>query len=148
MKEYWIYWFIGQPGSGKTTLAKKLQFWLQTDKANWRKSVLHIDEEDIRNFYDIDTGTTAEHNEIQNIAAAIGYFMNVKEHDVIISTTSPFRDIREKYKKKYKIKEIYCDNKKLKEKLEFYEKPEQFFIGLDTTDSADETFKKLIKILI
>ena len=21
MKEYWIYWFIGQPGAGKTTLS-------------------------------------------------------------------------------------------------------------------------------
>ncbi len=37
-----IYWFTGQPGSGKTTLAKKLQVWLQTDKSNWRKSVFHI----------------------------------------------------------------------------------------------------------
>ena len=27
-----IYLFTGQPGSGKTTLAKKLQMWLQTDK--------------------------------------------------------------------------------------------------------------------
>ena len=148
MKEYWIYWFIGQPGSGKTTLAKKLQFWLQTDKANWRKSVFHIDESDIHNLYDIDTDTTAEHNQIQSTAALIASFANVKGHDVVISTTSPFREIREKYKKKYKIKEIYCDNKKLTNKLEFYEKPEQFFIGLDTTEGPDETFKKLIKILI
>ena len=29
-----IYLFTGQPGSGKTTLAKKLQMWLQTDKKN------------------------------------------------------------------------------------------------------------------
>ena len=148
MKEYYIYWFIGQPGAGKTTLAKKLQFWLQTDKANWRKSVFHIDESDIRDLYDIDVDTTAEHDQIQNIVATIASFANIKGHDVVISTTSPFREIREKYKKKYKIKEIYCDNKKLTNKLEFYEKPEQFFIGLDTTDNPDETFKKLIKILI
>ena len=29
-----IYLFTGQPGSGKTTLAKKLQYWLQTEKRN------------------------------------------------------------------------------------------------------------------
>jgi len=43
-----IYLFTGQPGSGKTTLAKKLQMWLQTDKINWRKSVFHIDGDLLR----------------------------------------------------------------------------------------------------
>ena len=148
MREYFIYWFIGQPGAGKTTLAKKLQFWLQTDKVNWRKTVLHIDEEQIRHLYDIDIDTTNEHNQIQTLAATIGSFVNSTGHDVVISTTSPFREIREKFKKRYKIKEIYCHNRKLKTKLDFYEQPEQFYIELDTTDGADETFKKLIKILI
>ena len=148
MKEYWIYWFIGQPGSGKTTLAKKLQFWLQTDKANWRKSVFHIDEESIKDLYDIDTDTTAEHGQIQTIAATIAGFANSTGHDVVISTTSPFRDIREKYKKQYKIKEIYCHNTKEKNKLDFYEIPNQFFIDLDTAGTTDETFKKLIRILV
>ena len=55
-----IYLFTGQPGSGKTTLAKKLQWWLQTEKKNWRKSVFHIDEEHIRDLYDIDIDLTKE----------------------------------------------------------------------------------------
>ena len=46
-----IYWFTGQPGSGKTTLAKKLQMWLQTDKKNWRKSVFHIDGDQLRELF-------------------------------------------------------------------------------------------------
>jgi adenylylsulfate kinase-like enzyme len=46
-----IYLFTGQPGSGKTTLAKKLQMWLQTDKANWRKSVFHIDGDQLRELF-------------------------------------------------------------------------------------------------
>ena len=46
-----IYLFTGQPGSGKTTLAKKLQFWLQTEKRNWRKSVLHIDGDKLRELF-------------------------------------------------------------------------------------------------
>jgi adenylylsulfate kinase-like enzyme len=148
MKEYWIYWFIGQPGTGKTTLAKKLQFWLQTDKANWRKSVLHIDEQYIRDLFHIDVDTTDEHNQIQDKCATIAGFANTMQHDVVISTTSPFKEIRDKYKKKYKIKEIYCHNRKAKHALDYYEPPTQFFIDLDTSDTTDETFKKLIKILI
>jgi len=148
MKEYYIYWFIGQPGSGKTSLAKKLQFWLQTDKVNWRKSVFHIDEEHIRNLHDIDTDTTEEHNQIQSISATIASFANHTGHDVVISTASPFKEIREKYKKKYKIKEIYCHSKKIKNTFEFFEPPTQFFIDLETSDNIDDTFKKLIKILI
>ena len=46
-----IYLFTGQPGSGKTTLAKKLQMWLQTDKKNWRKSVFHIDGDQLRELF-------------------------------------------------------------------------------------------------
>ena len=46
-----IYLFTGQPGSGKTTLAKKLQIWLQTDKKNWRKSVFHIDGDQLREIF-------------------------------------------------------------------------------------------------
>jgi adenylylsulfate kinase len=46
-----IYWFTGQPGSGKTTLAKKLQNWLQTDKKNWRKTVFHIDGDQLRELF-------------------------------------------------------------------------------------------------
>lgn len=148
MREYYIYWFIGQPGTGKSTLAKKLQFWLQTDKVNWRKSVFHIDEQIVRDFYDIDVDTTDEHNQIQNICATIAGYANKTGHDVVISTTSPFEEIREKYKKKYKIKEIYCHNKKVKSTYDFFEPPTQFYIDLDTSDTADETFKKLIKILI
>jgi len=34
-----IYWFTGQPGSGKTVLATKLKDFLQTEKRNWRKDV-------------------------------------------------------------------------------------------------------------
>ena len=148
MKEYYIYWFIGQPGVGKTALAKKLQFWLQTDKVNWRKSVFHIDEQMIREFYDIETDTTAEHNQIQDICATIAGFANRTGHDVVVSTSSPFQEIRERYKKKYRIKEIYCHNKKVKSTYDYFEPPKQFFIDLDTSDTPDETFKKLVKILI
>ena len=45
-----VYWFTGQPGSGKTVLGKKLIEFLKTEKRNWRRTVLkmHLDGDDLR----------------------------------------------------------------------------------------------------
>ena len=48
-----IYWFTGQPSSGKTTLGNKLHKFLQTEKRNWRKSVFQIDGDDLRKLLSI-----------------------------------------------------------------------------------------------
>ncbi len=41
-----IYWFTGQPGAGKTVLAKALQ-----DRLKWmRRDVFHIDGDDLRDL--------------------------------------------------------------------------------------------------
>ena len=45
-----IYWFTGQPSSGKTTLGNKLYKFLKTEKRNWRRDVFHIDGDDLRNI--------------------------------------------------------------------------------------------------
>jgi len=108
-----IYLFTGQPGSGKTTLAKKLQFWLQTDKKNWRKSVFHIDGDQLRELFpNTDYSKEGRYKNITKAFDIAKYLDN-------------------------------CDNDVLD-----YEPPIQFFIDLDTSDSPDNTFNKLIKILI
>ena len=43
-----IYWFTGQPSSGKTTLGTKLHRFLKTEKRNWRRDVFHLDGDDLR----------------------------------------------------------------------------------------------------
>jgi hypothetical protein len=127
-----IYLFTGQPGSGKTTLGKKLQFWLQTDKKNWRKSVFHIDEGQTNNPFDV------------------AKYLDSCDIDVVITYTFPNRSIREKFKSECKVQEIYCHTKKMRnsEVLTNYEPPIEFFIDLDTSDNVDSTFSKLIKVLI
>ena len=84
-----IYWFTGQPGSGKTTLAKKLQMWLQTDKTNWRKSVFHIDGDQLRELFP-NTDYTKEGRE-RNIRKAmdIAKYLHSTGHDVVVSLVSP-----------------------------------------------------------
>ena len=147
-----IYLFTGQPGSGKTTLAKKLQMWLQTDKKNWRKSVFHIDGDQLRELFP-NTDYSKE-GRYKNITKAfdIAKYLDSCGNDVVISLVSPYRELREKLKSECKVQEIYCHTKKMRgRENKFaldYEPPIEFFVDLDTSDSSDETFKKLIKVLV
>jgi len=147
-----IYLFTGQPGSGKTTLAKKLQFWLQTEKRNWRKSVFHIDGDQLRELFpNTDYSKEGRYKNI-NKAFDIAKYLQSNDTDVVISLVSPYRELREQLKSECKVTEIYCHTKKMRGREDKfaldYEPPTEFFIDLDTSDTPDETFKKLIKILI
>jgi len=147
-----IYLFTGQPGSGKTTLAKKLQMWLQTDKANWRKSVFHIDGDQLRELFP-NTDYSKE-GRYKNIAKAfdIAKFLEASGNDVVMSLVSPYRELREEFKSQCKVQEIYCHTKKIRGREDKfvldYEPPIEFYIDLDTSENTDETFKKLLKMML
>ena len=44
-----IYWFTGQPGSGKTVLSVLLKDYLEK---NYLKNVIHIDGDDLREIFE------------------------------------------------------------------------------------------------
>jgi adenylylsulfate kinase-like enzyme len=147
-----IYLFTGQPGSGKTTLGKKLQMWLQTDKANWRKSVFHIDGDQLRELFpNTDYSKEGRYKNIQK-AFDIAKYLDNAGNDVVISLVSPYRELRERFKSECKVQEVYCHTKKIRgREHKFaldYEPPIEFYVDLDTSDSTDETFKKLLKALL
>jgi adenylylsulfate kinase len=147
-----IYLFTGQPGSGKTTLAKKLQFFIQTDKRNWRKSVFHIDGDQLRELFpNTDYSKEGREKNIQK-AFDIAKYLHSCGNDVVISLVSPYKELREKLKSECDVQEIYCHTKKIRGRESFfaldYEPPTEFYLDLDTSENVDNTFNKLIKILI
>ncbi len=147
-----IYLFIGQPGSGKTTLAKKMKLWLQTDKKNWRKSVFHIDGDELRELFpNKDYSKEGREKNIQK-AFDIAKYLQSTDADVVISLVSPYKELREKLKEECKVVEIYCHTKKMRGRedkcaLDF-EPPTEFFVDLVTSDTPENTFNKLLKIII
>ena len=147
-----IYLFTGQPGSGKTTLAKKLQYWLQTEKKNRRKSVFHIDGDQLRELFpNKDYSKEGRQKNIQK-AFDIAKYLHSCGNDVVISLVSPYKEMREELKSECKVQEIYCHTKKIRGREDFfaldYEKPTEFYVDLDTSASPDDTFSKLISIIV
>lgn len=129
-----VYLVHGQPGCGKTSIAKKLQIWLQTDKRNWRKSVFHIEEGQTKNPFEI------------------AKYLNECGNDVVMSLVCPDKIEREYYKNQYPYTDIYLHTTSSRllnyQMIENYEPPAMFSIKIDTTRSVDETFAGLLKVLI
>ena len=95
-----IYWFTGQPSSGKTTLGHKLYKFLQTEKRNWRKSVFHLDGDDLRKLtQNKDYSDQGRQNNIRTAQTITEYIHN-NDCDVVVSLVAPFINLREEFKEK------------------------------------------------
>lgn len=149
-----IYWFTGQPGSGKTVLGKKLHKFLETEKRNWRKDVFHLDGDHLREITNNkDYSEQGRRNNIKTAQTIVEY-LHLNGCDVVVSLVAPFLDLREELKDKIgpDMVEIYLHCTDERPRSEFkvidYESPQVNFIDLDTTkDSPDLSFSKLINHL-
>ena len=150
-----IYWFTGQPSAGKTVLGKKLHEFLKTEKRNWRKTVFHLDGDDLRELtINKDYSKQGRINNIRNAQMIVEYLHN-NGCDVVISLVAPYRSIREEFKQKIGLdnfQEFYVHTQQKRERDKFhtkdYEKPQFEFIDIDTTkDNPDKSFSKIINTL-
>lgn len=134
-----IYWLIGQPGSGKTTLAKEFV-------ANKKTPTIHFDGDALRlifgNSYDPKHFTKEYRIEQTKILQKlVAYIDNQNATDVVVSTVNPYRDIREEFKLTHKnVIEIYItkmdDRGREKYAVAEFEHPIWNFIHIDTTGKS------------
>lgn len=142
-----IYYLIGQPGSGKTTLAKAIME--RRYFSNW----FHIDGDDIRNLYD--NKDYSKEGRIKNIMLAqqIAEYLHSKGQNVLVSLVSPYKEQRESFKKKLgnEIKEVYVHTSEIRGREQFfvedYEPPTENYIdmctdNITTTECVEKIFKK------
>ena len=139
-----IIWLTGQPGSGKTTICKRI-LW---DKPG----VFHIDGDDLRDLFD--NKDYSENGRRKNIELAqqIAEYLYKKGKDVVVSLVSPYKDQRDKFKEKIgdNLYEVYLYTSEIRGREDYfvneYEPPTEKYLRLDTTkDSIEESVKKVLE---
>jgi|TARA_B110000438_G_scaffold8978_1_gene8932 adenylylsulfate kinase len=141
-----IYWFTGQPHSGKTTLADSL-------KDQWLPHAFRIDGDEMRELFS--NKDYSEKGRRANIDAAqkIAHYLHNQGKDVIVSLVSPYLDQREEFKSNltWQIKEIYLHYNSTKQRrgreqywVKDYQPPTENYLNIDTnSDSPNESLTKI-----
>ena len=140
-----IYWFTGQPGSGKTVLADLL-------KKEALPHAYRIDGDEMRELFD--NKDYSLKGRIANIDAAqkIAHYLHNQGKDVIVSLVSPYLDQREEFKKMldWQIKEIYVHyNNEIRGREEFhvlgYQTPTFNYLDINTSDDTPQQSLDIIR---
>ena len=131
---------IGQPGAGKTTIAKQLTELIPDS--------INIDGDELREiFVNKDYSETGRRNNIIN-AYNIALFLERKGFTPVISLVSPYRDLREGLKDKVEVREFFIHTSSLRGRENFfvkdYEPPLERFIDIDTTSKSIEECVEII----
>lgn len=150
-----IYWFIGQPGSGKTTLARRLKSEFNSKGT----PCIHLDGDELRKIfavpYDKKESFGKEYR-IEQTRCLQRFVKHIAEQGiiVIVSTVNPYRDVREEFKKDCNyVTEIYVCTKDTRGREHFhvkdFEYPIEKFHVVQTGNglTEEEVFKNLYFVL-
>ena len=133
-------WLTGQPASGKTTLASLLISNLSS--TNQKNKYFNIDGDDLRDlFQNKDYSRKGREANIRLGMSIAAYLIN-KNCLPIISLVSPYRFLREEFKSKYNVLEVYLHTEEIRGRenyfAEDYEPPESNFLEMDTTHKSEK----------
>ena len=149
MKKTQSIWLTGQPASGKTTLAKLLVKSIK-DK-NKSNEIYNIDGDDLRDlFQNKDYSRKGREANIRLGMSIAAYLIN-KNCIPIISLVSPYRFLREEFKSKYNVIEVYLHTTEIRGRENFfveeYEPPLDNFIDMDTTNKTEsESLNEILDV--
>jgi adenylylsulfate kinase-like enzyme len=144
-----IFWLTGQPGAGKTTLAKELCSEIIEYKG---ESCFHIDGDDIRDLFDNkDYSEQGRRKNIQ-LAQQIAQYINSQNVNVIVSLVSPYKDQRDEFKQKMgdDITEVFVYTSEIRGREQFfvenYGQPTENYIDMCTDNiTVAECVEKIFK---
>ena len=145
-----IYWFIGQPACGKTTLAK---LFIEYRKMS---DVVFLDGDALRKIfgaYSVEHFTKEYRQQwTQTLQRFVAHIAD-QGINVVMATVNPYREIREQFKKlRQDVKEIYVYKTDARQREGYavadFEEPLENFIGINTTGrTPDESTREILEKL-
>jgi adenylylsulfate kinase-like enzyme len=137
-----ILWLTGQPGSGKTTLSNAIIKNISDNNKFADIETIQIDGDDLRDLTENKDYSEKGRRENISLSQKIAFFCQNKGYFVIVSLVAPYLDLRESFKKKTEVCEVYLYTSENRGKEIFfssdYEKPLENFLNLDTTNKTIE----------
>jgi len=136
-----IYWFTGQPGAGKTTLAKAL-----IEKCS--DNCIHIDGDELRDIFQNYDYSIKGRKKNMNSVLDLCRFLDKKNFTVVVSVVAPYKKTRDSLKLTNLVTEIFVHTTEPRGREKYfvknYEPPTDNFIDIDTTElNIEECLQKI-----